>query len=174
MNIDRKEKTNVSTIVFFDADKTLWQVVSQNEGDDYASRGAFEDKSRTFMLSQEGEVTRLEDRTKLILKDGVIETLEKLTKEGVITGIISDNVYEDVEKVSQLLGIWKYFDKGFINIYLWKGLATKSLMISEILGNQANPNVLLIDDGERYRQQMTDAGYNFILSPKDTFPKDEI
>ncbi|MDP3917840.1 MAG: HAD hydrolase-like protein [Candidatus Woesebacteria bacterium] len=171
---ETKEKTNPTQIAFFDADKTLWQVVSQSKGDDYASKGAFDGISRTFILDQENVVIRLEDETKLILKDGVIETLEKLTKEGVAIGIISDNVYEDVQKVSELLKIWQYFDKAFTNVILWNGPADKALMIFEILNNQPKiekSKVLLVDDGERYGTQMAQSGHNFILSPKATFPK---
>lgn len=174
---DIKERQDQNSIAFFDADKTLWKVISTNPGDDYASKGAFDHIPRTFVLTQKNEVTRLEDKTKFILKDGVIETLEKLSKEGIITGIISDNENVDVEKIATFLGIWKYFDSAFINIRLWKGPANKSLMISETLRTQKNQlytNITLVDDSERYSEQMIDRGYNFILSPKDTFPKDEI
>lgn len=174
---ERNEKVKLEKIVFFDADNTLWRVVSETDEEDYASKGAFEEKSRTFVLTQNGEVTRMEDGTKLILKEGVVETLERLAKEGVVAGIISDNIYEDVEEVSQLLGIWNYFDKGFVKIRFWKGPADKNLMISEVLSSKESDQklkVLLVDDGEGYGVQMSESEHNFILSPKDTFPKDSI
>ncbi len=177
MKTDRKERLNQSKVVFFDADKTLWKLESQLEGDDYASKGAFDGRNRTFILSQRDEVTRVEDGTKLVLKESVVETLEKLAKEGVIAGIISDNIYEDVEKVSKLLGIWKYFDKAFINIRLWQGTADKNLMIKEVIDDQkfsTPPYILLVDDSETYHRQMVSSGNNFLLCPKDSFPKDII
>jgi phosphoglycolate phosphatase-like HAD superfamily hydrolase len=174
---ERKETVNQSKIAFFDADKTIWTVVSQSEGDDYASKGAFDGVERTFVLEVEGRVKRLEDGTRLILKEGVTETFEKLAREGIILGIISDNIYEDVQNVCELLGIWEHFDKLFTNIRLWRGPADKALMISEVLSQSANsgsPKILLVDDSERYGAQMAEAGHGFIASPKDTFPKDSI
>ena len=81
-----------------------------------------------------------------------------------------------MEKVCQLLGIWQYFDAAYINIRLWRGPADKNLMISEIFAihEQQNVKALLVDDSDRYSQQMADAGHGFILSPKDSFPKDAI
>ena len=171
---ERKDKLTPSKIVFFDADKTLWQVFSKDPTqDDWASKG----KTRTFTLMAEGVVVRTEDSTRFTLKNGVDETIHKLNKEGVIVGSISDNDYEDVEKVCQLLGIWQYFDQGFVNVRLWKGPADKIQMISEVLDSNPqtqNSKVLLVDDSERYASQMANSGHNFILSPKDTFPKDII
>lgn len=172
--LDREEKSTSQRVVFFDADKTLWQVISKDPTqDDWASKG----ETRTFVSPEEGVVERIEDETRFVLKEGVEDTLRSLVKEGVIVGIISDNNYEDIEGIIQLVGIWQYFDKGFVNVRLWKGPADKSLMISEILSAQGsiqNPKVLLVDDGERYASQMSESGHNFILSPKDSFPKDSI
>lgn len=174
MGIDRKEQLSPTRIAFFDADKTLWRVIPTDPNqDDWASKGA----TRTFILEAPGKVVRVEDGTRFILKEGVEETLQKLAKEGVIAGIISDNENEDVEKVSELLGIWHHFDRGFTNVRLWKGPADKGLMISELMKTKimtVSPKTLLVDDSARYGEQMAEAGCVFILSPKDTFPKASI
>jgi hypothetical protein len=175
--IETKNNAGQIKIAFFDADKTLWKVVTKNPGDDYASRGAKLGRDRTFLLGQENEVTRLEDGTKLILKEGVKETLEKLSKEGITAAIISDNIYDDVEVVCQRLGIWKFFDETLTNIWLWNGQADKSLMVKQVVGNldnSASSKILLVDDGLVYAEQMQRAGYDFIVSPKETFPKDVV
>lgn len=136
---ERKEKVKQSRVAFFDADKTLWQVISKDPiQDNWASKGI----TRTFTLEAPNQAVRAEDETRFVLKGGVIDTLQTLAKEGIIVGIISDNIYEDVETVSQLLGIWQYFDKGFVNVRLWKGPADKNLMISEILSPSEAPKVL--------------------------------
>lgn len=174
---ERKEKIQPTQIAFFDADKTLWQVKSLTPGDDYASRGYLEGNSRTFLLSAETEVVRLEDGSKFVLKEGVVETFEKLSKEGITIGLISDNIYDDVEEVCKRLGIWEYFDEKFVNIFLSVGTAEKGSMIKKVLDDQeisGRGNILLVDDGQAYLEKMTIAGFNFILSPKDTFPKDSI
>lgn len=167
------EATKHSRIVFFDADKTLWQTVP----DTYASEGKKTGRTRTFQLESPNCATRLEDGAKFILKDNVEEVLRALSKEGVVIGIISDNEYEDVQKVAELFDIWRYFDKGFVNIWLSDGDAPKNAMIDEVITNQkltAGSNILLVDDAERYAAQMASAGHDFILSPKDSFPKDLI
>lgn len=103
--------------------------------------------------------------------------MEKLAREGVIVGLISDNIYEDVQTLCQLFGIWEYFDKSFVNVRLWDGDANKGLMISEVLRSQKNKiteKVIFIDDSQKYEAQMTGIGCDFIQSPQGTFPKDAI
>lgn len=170
---EMNEKTKWSRIVFFDADKTIWQTVPST----YASEGYKKGISRTFSLNLEGQVVRKEDGAAFILKEGVIETFQKLSKEGIGIGMISDNILEDVQKVAELFGIWKLFDSKLINIRLWDGDSEKGLMIHEVFASQAldhSTQVLLVDDNPVFASQMEKTGYSFIQSPMDAFPKDLI
>lgn len=67
MRREKREMEKPSSVVFFDADGTLWQIVSQSDND-YASKGAFEGKNRTIKLTKEGEAVRLEDGARFYLK----------------------------------------------------------------------------------------------------------
>lgn len=163
---DRKEKLNPRQLVFLDADKTLWKVESQS-GDDWASKVP----NPTFVLEDKGVVLRDQDSTRFILKEGVSDCLERLSKEGIGIGIISDNIYKDVMTIAQMLNIWKFFDESLVNIRLWKGPCPKELMITEVLqdNNLQSTKILMVDDKD-YSEAMAVAGYHFLLSPKDSFP----
>lgn len=156
-------------IVFFDADKTLWRVLPQRPGDDWVSKL----KSPKFKLEDNKTVVRKQDGTKFILKDGVKECLAKLSLEGIGVGIVSDNRPEDVAKVAGLFGIWDYFDPTLVNIKLWDGPCPKDQMVTEVIdgfGKDKPSNILLVDDKD-YSKAMRKLGYSFLLSPKNTFPK---
>ncbi len=173
---ERKEPLTHNSIAFFDADKTLWKVIPEHEGDDWASKGAEKGLTRTFTLIKPDVVVRTEDNTQFILKEEVKETLLKLSREGIGIGLISDNLHIDVLAICELFNIWDYFNAELVNVKLWDGPCPKDQMITEVFGNNATVNpakVVLVDD-RNYSEEMTKLGYSFILSPKDTFPKEEI
>lgn len=170
--IESKEKLKPAQIAFFDADKTLWQVVTLDRSDDWASKI----DNPTFIQNGENTVIRKENGTKFILKDGVKDCLEKLSKAGIGIGIISDNKLENVATIASLFGISDYFDTKLINISLWKGPCPKEVMVDKVverLGKDKFSGILLVDDKD-YSEVMTKSGYSFILSSKDTFPKDMV
>ncbi|HLE49410.1 MAG TPA: HAD family hydrolase [Patescibacteria group bacterium] len=168
--IENREHLIPKNIVFFDADKTLWQVITTDGSDDWSSKV----KNATFLLDDGNTVTRKENGTKFVLKDEVKECLEKLSKEGIGIGLISDNEPEDVKKITDLFGISEFFDSKLINVSLWEGPCPKEVMITEVvekIGSENFSRVLLVDDKD-YSEAMKNSGYSFIQSPKDSFPKE--
>lgn len=155
-------------IIFLDADKTLWKLISKRK-DDWVSFF----KNPTLVLEKKETVIRKEDGVKFVLKDEVKECLAKLKKSGVGIGLISDNEYEDVMKVVDFMGIKGFLEEKLINIRLWVGSVDKALMVSEVLGKlgKNKPSTVLVVDDKDYSKQMAKSGFSFLRSPKDSFPK---
>jgi magnesium-dependent phosphatase-1 len=170
------------TIVFLDGDHTLWTVTKDGQySDDYVSSLTKIGIDPGYTQRDENTVVR-SDGVVFTLKAGVREFLQYIHKDGFAVGIISDNIRSDVDALCNLFGIDLYFDKRFVSVILWEGTADKAGMIQSVLDKVKNtstqqftPRVIMVDDSvKRYQQQITDAGFEFIPSPKDCFPQVEI
>ena len=127
--IENKEQSISRQVVFFDADKTLWQVVTKDGSDDWASKI----QNATFVKEDENNVVRVENGTKFVLKEGVKECLQKISREGIGLGVVSDNLPEDVIKLADLFGILDFIDSKLVNVSLWEGPCPKEVMIKEVV-----------------------------------------
>ncbi len=123
--------------VIFDADGTLWK------GDSFMMRPPFE-KISEYMVKDE------RDR-EIILFEGTRELLDFLTKKKIFVGLASQNFFDTIFEIMNLLEIQHYFTEDIVLVD-W---ASKIMMFDKILAsdfllkNNIEPdNIVFVDDNE--------------------------